>query len=134
MTQIEYILDERFEALGCSFQWEGRDPFWVDGPDLPVFFTRIDWSRVPAISPNAAFDMLILALRYGIYPKMYGCTLSMARNWLGNKLRHVRLDDCGQYFGYPKKRDTTQRTKGQSFAAIKANPTLYAGLVTYCME
>ena len=88
LVPIEYVLDPRFEALGCAFIWEGS-AFWVDGPDLPDYLSTIDWSNVFAISHNALFDMTVLAWRYGVVPRFYGDTLSMARNWLAHKLSHL---------------------------------------------
>ena len=45
MTNIEYFLDPRFEAHGCSFCWADSDsPFWIDGPDLPRFYASEKWS------------------------------------------------------------------------------------------
>lgn len=44
----------------------------------------IDWSDVMAIGHNmSGFDALIMAWRYGINPKMWGCTAAMARSKYG---------------------------------------------------
>lgn len=31
MTPIEYVLDPRFELIGCAVIEDGGDPFWVNG-------------------------------------------------------------------------------------------------------
>jgi hypothetical protein len=134
MTPVEYIMDPRFEALGCSFGVGDTPPFWVDGPQLPKFFNALNWSEVYAVSHNALFDMLILSLRYGAVPAGYGCTLSMARNWLSHKLPGVSLDAVAQYYGMDPKWGTAQKFKGLNLRAIKEVPSLYAEMVGYACD
>jgi hypothetical protein len=74
LTPPEYIMDPRFEAIGCAAIEPSGYRFWVDGPELDDFFASIKWDSAFVVSHNALFDMLILALRYGRRPKMYGDT------------------------------------------------------------
>jgi DNA polymerase len=134
LMPAEYILDPRFEALGCAFKWEGHESFWIDGADLPAFFSRIDWSTREVISHNAAFDMLILALRYGIKPGRYGDTLSMANNWLRHETGSCSLANCAKRYGLPPKMDTVHRLKGLNFLAIQQIPGLYDELKEYAID
>jgi hypothetical protein len=134
MTPIEYILDPRFEALGCGVVYEDGDKEWVDGPDLPYFFDELDWDQLFAISHNALFDALILAVRYNKYPKKYGCTMSMAKNWISHQVASVSLASCARRYGLPDKMDTTRKFKGLNFAAIKQLPELYRELTEYGID
>jgi DNA polymerase I-like protein with 3'-5' exonuclease and polymerase domains len=134
MTPIEYINDQRFEALGCAFIDEGGAKVWVDGPDLPDFFETIDWPNVMAISHNALFDMVILSARYGIVPGMYGDTLSMARNWLSHELKSMSLASVSRFYGLPEKWDTVHKTKGLCLDAIKELPSLYEEVKRYAID
>ena len=134
LTPPEYIMDPRFEAIGCAAVDPGGHRFWVDGPELPRFFTTIDWDNAFAVSHNALFDMLILALRYGHRPKMYGDTLSMARNWIGHKTGSVSLASCAKFYGLPPKGDAVLQTKGLNFAAIRANPALHKDFADYAIH
>jgi DNA polymerase bacteriophage-type len=132
MTPLQYILDPRFESLGCSFKHGFDHPaYWVDGPDLPDHMAEIDWSNSYAVSHNALFDALITSIKYGYKPKMYGCTLSMARNWIAHSTGKVSLAACASYFGLPAKMTTLARTKGVTFAQLLANPTLHEEVKVY---
>lgn len=131
MTPVEYIMDPRFEALGCAFVKEDGSAGWVDGPHLEDFFRTVNWSNTLAISHNALFDMLILSMRYGVTPGMYGCTLSMARNHLAHKLKSLSLASVSGYYGMSEKMDTAQKFKGLSFSMIKAMPWLHEEMKQY---
>lgn len=134
MTPIEYVLDPRFEALGCGFVTEEGRFDWADGPDLPRRFASIDWDNTFAVSHNSLFDMLILAARFGIFPRMYGCTLSMARNWLAAHLSSFALKSVAEHYGMPAKWSTVAKTKGMSFAMIRAIPELHRETAAYGID
>src|SRR5215471_5049259 len=89
MSPAEYILDPRFEALGCGFKRPDQAPVWVDKPDLDAFLKTIDWADICAVAHNALFDACILKWKYGINPRMLGDTLAMARNWWSHETGSV---------------------------------------------
>src|SRR6187399_1369142 len=134
MTPVEYILDPRFEALGCAFSIDGDVKWWIDGPDLPAAFAKIDWPDTFCTAHNSLFDMLILALRYGAYPGFYGDTLSMARNFISRSTGSVALAAVAKYYGMGEKWGTLAKTKGVSFAMLKANPALHEEVKQYGMD
>ena len=131
MTPVEYILDPRFEAIGCSFMFEGEEAVWIDGPALPHFLAGEDWSDTRLISHNAMFDMLILALRYGVYAGAYGCTLSMARNWIRHQIGRCDLKSCAKRYGM-EKGDAIHNMKGVSYHAL--NGSQYDEFIAYCVN
>jgi hypothetical protein len=134
MTPIEYILSPQFEALGCAFCFDHDEPFWIDGPDLPEFFRNIDWDDITAVSHNALFDALILAFRYQIFPRHYGCTLSMARNWISHHIGRVSLAECAKFYGQAPKMDTLLKTKGVNFHQMVNTPSLHQEVKTYGID
>ena len=134
MTPVEYILDPRFEALGCAFSVDGDVKWWIDGPDLPAAFAKIDWADTFCTAHNSLFDMLILALRYGAYPGFYGDTLSMARNFISHSTGSVALAAVAKFYGMGEKWGTLAKTKGVSFAMLKANPALHEEVKQYGMD
>lgn len=134
MTPIEYVLDPRFEALGSGFAWGDEPGFWIDGPALPEFFASVDWSSTNCISHNALFDALILAFRYAVKPKRYGCTLSMARNWISHQTGSVSLASCAKRYGLPVKWDTLLRTKGVNFHQLVNDPLLHQEVKDYGID
>jgi hypothetical protein len=89
LTPAEYILDPRFETIGCAFQ-EGLDgqPFWVEGPDLQRFFDQLD-TNVLMVSHNWLFDGPIFHWRYGYLPRLMACTMGMSKATLKYRLKHV---------------------------------------------
>lgn len=131
MTPIEYILDPRFEALGCAFIDGGGAKCWIDGPDLPAFFADIDWGKQTVVSHNALFDALILAFRYHVVPAKYGCTLSMARNWLAHMIGSCSLDSVAKFYGMAKGH---LPTKGVNCHELAQRPDLRAALVEYALN
>lgn len=134
VTPIEYILDPRFEALGCAFIDHFNQRVWIDGPDLPRHFSTIDWGTTWSISHNTLFDGLILSLRYGIVPKMWGDSMSMVRNWISHLTGRISLEACAKFYGLPPKMETANKFKGMSLAMIKQVPALYAELQEYAID
>ena len=133
MTPVEYVLDPRFEALGCAFVWEVGPAEWVDGPDLPAYLAGIDWGGVFAISHNAKFDMLVLSLRYNVFPSSTGIHWA----WHGtgsHRLRSVSLTSVSEHFGMPSKMDTVHKLKGIGFEALRQKPELYAEVRSYALD
>lgn len=61
-----------------------------------------DWSDTCIICHHTQFDGLILSHHYGVQPKLWMCTLSMARLLLGNHLS-VGLDALAKHFGLAAK-------------------------------
>jgi hypothetical protein len=134
MTPVEYILDPRFEAIGCAFKiGPAGKPFWVDGPDLPRFFSRLP-AEVMLISHNALFDMCIVAWRYGFKPKLMACTLSIARAVLGHLLRSLSLENVAAHLKLGTKGKAILKMQGVRYADLKANPLLYHEFVDYALQ
>ena len=135
MTPAEYIADARFEALGCAFVWDGGEEH-VEGPEIPEYLKEIDWGKYLRTDrpPNSLFDMLILSMRYGIYPTRYGDTLAMARNWISHSTGGSSLKECCQFYGLPAKWDTVAKTKGVNYQALVANPALRQEVRDYAID
>lgn len=134
MTPPEYILNPMFEPLGCAFAYDAEPAFWIDGPQVPEFFKSVDMASVDMISHNALFDALILAFHYHLQPAHYGCTLSMARNWVVHQTGSVSLAAVSQRYGLPPKMDTLSRMRGVNFQALIRDAPLYAEMRTYGVD
>lgn len=103
MTTESYIRDPRFRAHGAAIKWQHNIPArWYDEPELQHVLKNEDWSDVWLIAHHGQFDHAISSWHYGVKPKLYGCTLAMARLWLGNHIG-VSLDSVREQFGLPKK-------------------------------
>ncbi len=81
ITTEEYIRDERFEVIGVSVQVDDGEPEWVSGShkDIENFLLQFNWADCYALAHNAMFDGAILSWVFGIKPKAWLDTLSMAR-------------------------------------------------------
>lgn len=134
MTTESYIRDPRFETLGCGLI---LDPphcehcEWHDGPNLPAVFRQIDWSNTAVLAHHAQFDGLILSHHYGIKPRFWYDTLSMARLMLGTHLS-VSLDSCSKHFGLQAKTVPYEAFKGKRFAEL--DPVILRRLGSGCLH
>ena len=106
MTTEAYIRDARFQTLGCGFRTitsalqgvQEAGLHYADGPDqVKQALRAIDWENTAVIAHHAHFDGLILSHHYGIKPKFWFDTLSMARQLIGNHLS-VALASLAQHF------------------------------------
>lgn len=131
MTPLEYIMDPRFEVLGCAVFDPEDKLFWVPGPGFAAFVDKVDWEDTIVLSHNALFDMSILAYRYGVVPAMYIDTLAMARNWISHATGSASLAACAQYYGFKPKGDTAMKTQGLDYATIRQIPELHEELLQY---
>ena len=88
MTTEEYIRDPRFEVLMMAAQVDDDEPTVVEGPDISDFLASLDLTDKAVCAHNVVFDGAILAFRYGVYPKAYLDTMSMARP------KHAKTTGC----------------------------------------
>jgi hypothetical protein len=130
MTPVEYVLDQRFETIGCAVIEPNKPTYWVDGPDTQAFFDSLDPNDTCVVTHNALFDMCIVAWRYGFVPKLMIDTLGVSRACLGYRLKSVSLANVARHLGLGVKGDTVKNVIGMSLAAIKANG-LYDDYVEY---
>jgi hypothetical protein len=79
MTTEEYIRDKRFEVIGVSVKVNDNPADWYTGSDPGTFLNSLDYSNKAILCHNTAFDGAILSWRFGIRPKFWFDTLSMAK-------------------------------------------------------
>lgn len=111
LTTEEYIRDPRFETILCGFQINDRPGYWVDAPDVPRELDRLRFHENAVLAHHAHFDGLILSHHYGVYPKVWFDTLSMARAVLGGK-GGLALATLAKRFGLGKKGEEVLNAKG----------------------
>lgn len=98
MNTSEYVRDSRFKAHGVSIKIGDGPTIWYRDVEIPGVFATIDWDKSAVIGHNMAFDGFIMSHHYGILPKFYIDTLSMARGVLGHSTYH-NLDTIAKLFG-----------------------------------
>lgn len=140
MTPLEYICDARFETIGAAVRKDemtlptaespdhvptySAKAKWLDAPDLPRLFARVDWSKTALLSHNIAFDGAILAWRYGIVPALYIDTLGMSRAAVPHA-GGASLEKVLNYLGAPPKGDAIHNAMGYRLADFRANPAYF---------
>ena len=114
-----YIRDSRFEAHGAAIKWsKNHNAKWYDEKELRYVLKEEDWSDAFVVHHHAQFDGLILSHRFGVHPRMFGCTLSMARLLLGNHIS-VSLDSVRSQFGLPAKHTPYHLFRGKHWSEIE---------------
>jgi DNA polymerase len=121
-TTEEYIRDKRFEVIGVAVQVNDGEPEWFSGTHqkLYSFLNKYDWKNSIALAHNAVFDGAILNWQFGITPKGWLDTLSMARALHGTQVggslavlaQHygigVKGEQVKQYINYFRKNFTKE--------------------------
>lgn len=79
MTTEAYVRDPRFETILCGIKVGKQPGYWVDAPDVQEELDSLNLQECAVIAHHAHFDGLILNHHYGIRPKLWIDTLSMAR-------------------------------------------------------
>lgn len=134
MTTREYVMDSRFEPLCLGVAEEGKDAFCLEPEDIEPFLRSVDWGNVRLSGHNLMFDGAILAWRYGIYPKIYECTMYMAQGTIAHALGGAGLDTINKFFGLTKDSDALMHYKGFRVADIDRSAPEWQRFKAYAKE
>ena len=83
MTTEAYIRDERFEVLGVATKCGSDSPVWVSN-NIQEHLDSLNLQDKAILAHNTVFDGAILSWIYGVKPKFWFDTMSMARPTNGN--------------------------------------------------
>ena len=95
MDPISYVMHPDTEVISVAAKFDGEETQVLFGErNIRSVLMRIDWSDTLVVGHNmSGFDALILAWRFGVKPKMWGCTLAMSRPFfqttVGGSLKKV---------------------------------------------
>lgn len=126
MTTESYIRDPRFEAHGCAvgyldYKYAPQDirfySYWVPNEKLTDYFASVNWNDCAILCHHAQFDGLILSHHYGVKPRAWLDTLSMARLLLGNHLS-VSLDSLAKHYRLAAKTVPYNLFRGKHWAEL----------------
>ena len=132
MSPTEYVMHPETEIQSVSIKI-GNEPAYVlfGEENIREHLQSIDWSDAMAVGHNmSGFDSMILAWRFGVKPKMYGCTAAMARSQHskvgvsvdGKFLTGVSLKKLAAELGVGKKLDLeATNTKGKKLKDFTAD-------------
>lgn len=79
ITTEEYVNDPQFEVIGLAIKKNDEPTEWYSGDDVAGFLSKFDLASGGILCHNTMFDGAILQWRYGINPKRWLDTMSMAR-------------------------------------------------------
>lgn len=102
MTTEAYIRDDRFEVIGVGIKVNDHPTDWYSGEDVGKFLRSLDYSDKAILAHNCVFDGAILSWKYGIKPKLWLDTLSMARPF-HNSTVGGSLKALANHYGIGKK-------------------------------
>lgn len=115
MTTESYVRDPRFEAILLGIKKNNGPVKWIPKPLIEPFIKAIDFSKSAILCHNTAFDGAILSWRYGVKPKLWLDTLSMARP-LHNVTVGGSLKALAQYYKLGAKGDEVVNALGKRYA------------------
>lgn len=119
MTPIEYVLDPRFEAIGCAVVVNGLSAF-LSPDQLNIFISRLP-DKVIMVSHNALFDQTVMAQRFNYVPSLMVDTLGMSRAWNGHKYRNHGIAYLAEAMGFGQKGTAVYNMKGLRLSQIIAS-------------
>lgn len=131
MTTEAYVRDPQFEPIGIGIKVNNDRPIWYAGRDFKGFLSQFNWADVAVLCHNTVFDGAIFNWHFGIKPKLWLDTMSMARAkhnvQVGNSL--AKLAD---YYGLGEKGDEVFHAKGKRRADFSAEEIARYG--SYCLN
>ena len=81
MPPTQYVMSPLTEIISMAIKVGDAETEVVFGDEIAPKLAEIDFSDAMAIGHNmSGFDSMILAWRFGVRPKMWGCTAAMARS------------------------------------------------------
>lgn len=131
LSTSEYVRDERFEASMVGIKIGRKKTKVVPHNKIKEELAKINWKTHSVLCHNVQFDGFILSHQYGVYPKRYYCSLSMARGLHSNEIG-AGLNDVSVFYGGQGKTDGLESMKGKRFKELWANKPLWKDSVTYC--
>lgn len=133
LTTEEYVRGEQFEVIGVAVKVNDEQTEWFSGDHEQTreWLLRFEWANHFVLAHNAMFDAAILTWRFGIRPKAWLDTLSMARAVLG-PTASVALARLVEHFGIGSKGHEVEDAKG--FRRKDFTPAHLAQYASYCVN
>jgi DNA polymerase len=112
MTTEAYVRSPDFEIIGVGIKVNDYPTDWYSGDNPGKFLKSLDYSKRAILCHNTAFDGAILSWHFGIRPRLWLDTLSMARPFhsmtVGGSLAKLVT-----YYGLGKKGDEVVAALGK---------------------
>ena len=112
MTTEQYVRSPLFEIIGVGIKVNDYPTDWYSGDNPGKFLKSLDYSKRAILCHNTAFDGAILSWHFGIKPRLWLDTLSMARP-LHNVTVGGSLAKLAAHYGLGKKGDEVVAALGK---------------------
>jgi hypothetical protein len=131
ITTEQYVRSPDFEVIGVGVKVNDNPTDWYSGDNVGGFLRSLDYRGKAILCHNTAFDGAILSWHYGIKPKLWLDTLSMARPFhnitVGGSLKALAT-----YYGLGAKGDEVVNALGKRKADF--TPDELARYASYCVN
>jgi DNA polymerase len=135
LTTSEYVLDPRFEIIGCGLTTPDGADHWITGDANHVRSELLrlvpDWSAVRVVAHNARLEAAVLEWRLQIQPAMYLCTMVGARPHLVPYTKSASLDAVARHLKVGVKGDEAVKARG--LRREDFSPEQLAAYGAYCI-
>lgn len=129
ITTEAYIRSPLFEVIGVGVKVNDGPVDTYSGSDVGKFLKSLDYSNKAILCHNTMFDGAILSWHFGIRPKLWLDTLSMARP-LHQATVGGSLKALAQHYGLGQKGEEVVHAMGKRRADF--SPTELAAYMRYC--
>jgi DNA polymerase len=133
LTTEEYVRGAEFEVIGVAVKVNDGETQWFSGTDADIkkFLEGFSFEDNLALAHNAMFDAAILSWHFGINPRGWLDTLSMARAIHSTEVGGS-LDKLTQYYGLGQKGTEVLKALGKRRLDFPADElAAYGG---YCVN
>lgn len=115
MENAEYVMDPRFEIIGCAVKQKGQPTQWISGDPTVVSheLRKLDWANIRVVAHNARFEASILEWRLGIKPAAYMCTMAGSRPHIVPYAGGQSLAQIAEYLKLGQKGSAVEGMKGK---------------------
>ncbi len=131
ITTEQYVRSPEFEVIGVGVKVNDYPTDWYSGDNPERFLKSLDYRDKAILCHNTAFDGAILSWRFGIKPKLWLDTLSMARP-LHQMTVGGSLKALATYYGLGVKGDEVIMALGKRRADF--SPDEMARYASYCVN
>lgn len=134
MPTEEYIRDMRYETVGVSVKVEGQPTEWFTGTEAEThkWLAKFELHNHAVCAHNMAFDGLLMAIRFGIYPAMYLDTMLMGNAKIKPFTGRVSLEQCLKHTGIGTKGDYVHNMLGRHRQSL--SPAEMKAYGAYCVN
>lgn len=132
LTTEAYIRDARFETIGVGIRnADNTARVWLEHEQFKAWAASVDWNDIAVVAHHAHFDGLILSHVYGVKPRFWFDTLSMA-NVLRPHAKRKSLAALGELEGVGVKGNEVIQAKGKRRADF--TPAEWQQYGVYCLN